>query len=97
MPNSAHILWTSPLTFGGLAGGQYGGLAYYQGASYEQFFQPPVIMNGILYYNTILAEEPSTESTTPSITAIGMVTGQNTLHHSKHILNLRTNPPIRFT
>ena len=75
-PNSAHILWTSPLTFGGLAGGQYGSTPYYTGASYEQFFQPPVIMNGILYYNTILAEEPSTETTTPSITAVSMVTGQ---------------------
>ncbi|MGD0643495.1 MAG: hypothetical protein ABSA75_01160 [Candidatus Bathyarchaeia archaeon] len=75
-PNSAHILWTSPLTFGGLAGGEYGSAPYYQGASYEQFFQPPVIMNGILYYNTILAQEPSTESNTPSITAVSLQTGQ---------------------
>ena len=75
-PSSAHILWTSPLTFGGLAGGSYGSTPYYQEASYEQFFQPPVIMNGILYYNTILAQEPSTESSTPSITAVSMLTGQ---------------------
>jgi hypothetical protein len=75
-PDSAHILWTAPLAFGGLAGGQYGSVPYYQGASYEQYFTPPVIINGILYYNTILGQEPSTSSATPSITAVDLRNGQ---------------------
>ncbi len=75
-PNSAHILWTSPLDFGGLAGGQYGDAAYYQGASYEQYFTPPVIINGVLYYNTIIGQEPSTGSANPSITAMSLQTGK---------------------
>ena len=75
-PNSAHILWTKPLSAGGLVGGEYGSTPYYTGASYEMYFQPPVIENGILYYNTIIGGEPSTETNTPSITAVSLQTGQ---------------------
>jgi hypothetical protein len=59
-PNSAHILWTKPMTFGGLVGGIYGKAQYYDSRSYEQYFTPPTIINGRLYYNTIGAEEPRT-------------------------------------
>ncbi len=54
-PLSAHIMWTQP--DGGAFGGQIGGINqndlsnYYTGKSYEQFFNPPVIINGVLYYN----------------------------------------------
>jgi len=54
-PNSAHILWTKPLDFGGLVGGEFGGAAdsnYYTGKTYEPKFTPPVIINGVLYYNS---------------------------------------------
>ena len=54
-PNSAHIVWTKPTTFGGVIGGSYGGSGtgnYYTGLTYEFKFLPPVIMNGVLYYNT---------------------------------------------
>ena len=51
-PNSAHIVWTKPIAFGGLIGGKYDSKNYYTGLSYEQKFLPPIIMNGILYYNT---------------------------------------------
>ncbi len=53
-PNSAHIVWRKPITLGGLIGGEYGGTStsnYYTGKSYEPKFQPPVIINGVLYYN----------------------------------------------
>jgi len=50
-PNSAHIMWTKPITFGGLSG-DYDSTGYYVGLSYEQMFKPPVIINGVLYYNT---------------------------------------------
>ena len=53
-PNSAHIVWTRPITFGGLIGGEFGGggtSEYYAGLSYESKFISPVIMQGGLYYN----------------------------------------------
>ena len=59
-PNSAHILWTRPLTFGGLIGAEYPSVAYYQGLSYEtmlslgSFSAGALIINGRLYYNTPL-------------------------------------------
>jgi hypothetical protein len=56
-PNTAHIVWTKPLMFGGLIGGEFGGTStsnYYTGKSYQQPFAPPVIINGVLYYNTPL-------------------------------------------
>ncbi len=56
-PNSAHILWTKPLAFGGLIGGEFGGTStsnYFTGKTYQTMFQPPVIINGVLYYNAPL-------------------------------------------
>jgi hypothetical protein len=53
-PNSAHILWTKPLEFGGLIGGEFGGTStsnYFTGKTYQTEFQPPIIINGVLYYN----------------------------------------------
>jgi hypothetical protein len=52
-PNSAHIAWTKELTFGGIVGGEFGvGYGYYTGLQYEPKFTPPLIINGILYWNT---------------------------------------------
>ena len=50
-PNSAHIVWTKPIAFGGLIGGD-NTYNYYTGESYEPKATPPVIINGVLYYNT---------------------------------------------
>ena len=53
-PDSSHIVWTKPITIGGLIGGEFGGSTlsnYYTGKLYEFWFKPPIIMNGILYYN----------------------------------------------
>jgi outer membrane protein assembly factor BamB len=58
-PNTAHIVWTKPIAFGGLVGGQFGDTGYYTGLSYEPKFQPPVIMNGRLYYNLPLSNNPN--------------------------------------
>jgi len=57
-PNSAHIVWTKPLKAGGLVGGssQYG---FYTGDSYERQDIPAFIMNGILYHNLPLNNNPS--------------------------------------
>jgi hypothetical protein len=52
-PNSAHILWTKPMEFGGVVGGSntaVPGATYYSGSSYQPRFYNSIIMNGILYY-----------------------------------------------
>ncbi len=51
-PNSAHIVWTKSIAFGGLVGGEFGNTEFYTGEEYERKFYPPVIMDGVLYYNT---------------------------------------------
>jgi hypothetical protein len=48
-PNSAHIMWTKPLWFGGIVGGPYGDKTYYMGLSYEQPYEP-IIINGRIIY-----------------------------------------------
>jgi hypothetical protein len=50
-PNSAHLLWTKPLAFGGVVGGNFPDWNYYTGLAYETKFSGPLIMNGRLYMN----------------------------------------------
>ena len=49
-PNSPHVMWTKPLQDGGVVGGTYPGISYYQGDSYEMRFGNPMIIAGRLYY-----------------------------------------------
>jgi hypothetical protein len=51
-PNTNHILWTKPIAYGGIVGGSTGDFSYYEGETYEPQLLPPIIMNGVLYYNT---------------------------------------------
>lgn len=75
-PGSAHIMWTNPITFGGQIGGStYSDTDlsnYYTGKSYEQFFYPPVIINGVMYYNKASGILPAY-----GVTAVDLRTGQN--------------------
>ncbi len=64
-PNSPHVLWTKPLTFGGLMGGETSNAQFTDGRSYEQFFKPPVVISGRLYYNLIGPEEPFVYGSSP--------------------------------
>ena len=53
-PNSAHIMWTKPLSFGGVLGGTNTGVptaTFYSGLSYEPKLVNRIIMYGRLYYN----------------------------------------------
>jgi outer membrane protein assembly factor BamB len=51
-PESAQILWTQELDFGGIAGGESGwGQNYYLAPPYEHLFNSPTIISGKLYYN----------------------------------------------
>ncbi|MCW4006734.1 MAG: hypothetical protein NWF04_09125 [Candidatus Bathyarchaeota archaeon] len=52
-PESAHILWSRPIWTGGLMDARYGAKGY-QTYHYEGLhFQPPIILDGKLYYNVL--------------------------------------------
>jgi hypothetical protein len=58
-PNSAHIMWTKPLQYGGVVGGDYSipSTTFYTGLSYEGKFNNPLIIYGKLYYDTPLSDD----------------------------------------
>ena len=82
-PNSAHIMWTKPIEFGGVVGGNYVSGEdlhtvatpdndYYTGGSYEGRFASSLIINGYLYF------EPGMGSsgTGGGYTCVNLATGQ---------------------
>jgi hypothetical protein len=50
-PNAPHVMWTKDIAFGGIVGGMYEDTNYFAGETYDRKFQPPIIMQGRLYYN----------------------------------------------
>jgi len=49
-PETAHILWTNPMTSGGLAGGETGEHGFESGDAYEGKWGGSIIVSGRLYY-----------------------------------------------
>jgi len=50
-PESAHVMWATPMWAGGIMDARFGNTGY-QTAHYEGLeFTPPIILNGKLYYN----------------------------------------------
>ena len=72
-PNSPHILWKQPVTFGGAVGGQYADESYRTGLSYEPFYSMPLMVNGRIYYN----DHGPTRSTVYGTRCIDMYTGED--------------------
>jgi outer membrane protein assembly factor BamB len=73
-PNSAHVLWTKPLAFGGQIGGEFGPSEtslYATGTAYEAKFGA-VILNGNLYYT----DYPGAGNDPGPLTAVDMRTGK---------------------
>ena len=74
-PQTAHILWTRPVAFGGVLGGQYGGSTtygnYYSTEQYEHKFEALVI-NGYLYYTQF----PGSSSNPTANVCVDLRTGQ---------------------
>jgi hypothetical protein len=74
-PNSSHIMWTKPIQYGGIIGGNsttVPGEAYYEGLSYNPRFGNPIIMQGTLFY-----QEPLGNSGTGGdYIAVDLQTGQ---------------------
>jgi hypothetical protein len=65
-PQTSHVMWTRPLQFGGVVGGNYfpvggsdpnsgQGVQYFEGSSYDPRFINPIILNGYLYYTEPVA------------------------------------------
>ncbi|MCW3983795.1 MAG: hypothetical protein NWE96_07345 [Candidatus Bathyarchaeota archaeon] len=50
-PNAPHVMWTREIAFGGIVGEQTEDTNYFPGETYDRKFQPPIIMQGRLYYN----------------------------------------------
>ncbi len=52
-PTSAHVMWTKPMQYGGVVGGNntaVPGEGYYEGLSYQPRFSNQIIMQGTLFY-----------------------------------------------
>jgi hypothetical protein len=50
-PESAHVMWATPMWAGGIMDARFGDTGY-QTSHYEGlFFTPPIILNGKIYYN----------------------------------------------
>lgn len=78
-PSTAHIMWTKPFAIGGLIGGNYGSppgsnqyTNYYSAAQYEPKFAPPIVINGVLYYNWY----PGASTSQEGWVAVDLYTGQ---------------------
>ncbi len=73
-PNSAHILWTKPIAFGGTVGGEYGGSEqsnYWSTSQYQPKFAP-IIMQDVLYYTMF----PGSTANPAGWAAVNLHTGQ---------------------
>ena len=74
-PNSAHVMWTKPIQYGGIAGGNntaVTGEAFYTGNSYNARWSNPIIMYGTMFY-----EEPfGNAGTGGDYVAVDLRTGQ---------------------
>jgi outer membrane protein assembly factor BamB len=71
-PDSAHIVWTYPLAFGGVNGGTCPDWNYYTGLAYETKFGSPIIMYGRLFINLPL----STSASIGGVACIDLRTGE---------------------
>jgi hypothetical protein len=52
-PNSAHVMWSKPIQYGGVVGGDNVGVegnTFYMGGSYNVRFSNPLVMYGTLFY-----------------------------------------------
>jgi hypothetical protein len=74
-PNSAHVLWTKQLTFGGIEGDQGWGINWYTGLLYENKFNPKII-SGRLYYNMWTGPGMFASGVPSGVICVDMQTGQ---------------------
>ena len=74
-PNTAHVINTIPVTWGGIVGGDHAisdYMSFYSGSQYQLKFTNPIIMYGILYYS--LAQNNAISGN--GVTAVDLRTGE---------------------
>ena len=82
-PNSAHILWTKPVDFGGIMGGEFSYNSYYSGYSYFPKSANKMIMYGRLYYDTVTGGGNTLTTTHCVDLRTGKEIWQPELHYNK--------------
>lgn len=87
-PTSGHILWTTPIEFGGIVGGsdtEVTGASYYSGSSYQPRFINAIVEDGYLFFKMPFGGDGSTT-----------VTGTNNIIYGGpyECLNLRTGQVV---
>ncbi|MCW4019247.1 MAG: hypothetical protein NWF00_11315 [Candidatus Bathyarchaeota archaeon] len=73
-PNTAHVMWTMPISFGGVVGGDHtisDEMTFYSGTQYQLKFNNPIIMYGRVYFSLPLANSP----TGLGVTCVNLRTG----------------------
>jgi hypothetical protein len=74
-PQAPHIMWTRPVAFGGVIGGDAGGTTtygnYYSTSQYERKYTP-IVINGIMYYT----EFPGSINNPTANIAVNLYTGK---------------------
>jgi hypothetical protein len=73
-PLAPHIIWTKPVAYGGLTGGEFGGTDtsnYYSTSQYEPKWAP-IIINGVMYYTNY----PTSINNPTGWTALNLKTGE---------------------
>jgi hypothetical protein len=74
-PNTAHVMWTYPLSWGGIVGGDNAvvpDMSFYSGTQYQLKFNNPIIMYGTLFFSRPLNNAP----TGNGVTAVDLRTGE---------------------
>jgi hypothetical protein len=92
-PNSAHILWTKPVAFGGTMGGEFGSdqqSNYWSTSQYQPKFAP-IILQGILYY----VNYPGSTANPAGWSAVNLHTGQ-TIWTQNYTTNLRCGQVMNY-
>ena len=74
-PNTAHVMWTLPISYGGIVG--QGNqvrpdLTFYSGTAYQLKFSNPLIMYGTVFFSLPVANSPSGSG----VTAVDLRTGE---------------------
>jgi hypothetical protein len=74
-PRAPHIMWTMPLTNGGLVGGQYQSDSYYTGVQYTSLATPPLVIEGRIYYRLFMSTSGE-KGRVPGFACADLRTGQ---------------------
>ena len=74
-PLTAHIMWTRPVAYGGVIGGDAGGTTtygnYYSTSQYERKYTP-IVINGVMYYTQF----PGSSTNPTANIAVDLYTGK---------------------